>query len=166
MQSIGFRSVQHLKASGKSSSCLSCGVEGLGGPFMTSKAAAHQNALRPSGRLDDVDLDVAVFTNVSEEHLSDRGGTAAAETVQEHTALMASMFSRLTDPDRQRAVVNVDGAESPGRSAVPQLRSSVLHPQTWWHTEDACGCEQGGRTRLGHVGPLWRYNMTSLNPTG
>lgn len=60
------------------------------------------------GRLDDVDLDVAVFTNVSEEHLLQYEGTAEPETMSEHVAVMATLFSRLTDPDRQRAVVNVD----------------------------------------------------------
>eukprot|EP00208_Stichococcus_sp_RCC1054_P003770 CAMPEP_0206139342 /NCGR_PEP_ID=MMETSP1473-20131121/5544_1 /ASSEMBLY_ACC=CAM_ASM_001109 /TAXON_ID=1461547 /ORGANISM="Stichococcus sp, Strain RCC1054" /LENGTH=890 /DNA_ID=CAMNT_0053533095 /DNA_START=451 /DNA_END=3123 /DNA_ORIENTATION=- len=59
------------------------------------------------GRLNDVDLDVAVFTNCNDDHLMTFEG-GIRETQKQHCATMATMFARLNDPDRQRAVVNID----------------------------------------------------------
>lgn len=61
-------------------------------------------------RTDEVNFDVAVFTNLSPENLHDGHGVGPAETLEEHLDVMAALFRRLDDPDIQRAVVNVDGA--------------------------------------------------------
>ncbi len=55
-------------------------------------------------RLDAVDFDVLVHTNVLTE-----GGYADEEPLEARAATHARLFARLTDPDRQRAVVNLDG---------------------------------------------------------
>ena len=58
-------------------------------------------------RVDDVAFDVAVLTNLSREHLGPE------DTMEEYVEVAGSLFSRLTDPDTQRAVINVDGAPPP-----------------------------------------------------
>lgn len=59
-----------------------------------------------------MNFDVAVFTNLTSENLSDGNGVGPAETMEEHLDVMAGLFRRLKDKDIQRAVVNVDGAHS------------------------------------------------------
>ena len=54
------------------------------------------------GRVDCCDFDVAVFTNLSGDHLDDHGDVAS------HRNAVAELFRRLTDPERQRAVINLD----------------------------------------------------------
>jgi Mur ligase middle domain len=60
-------------------------------------------------RTDEVDFDVAVFTNLSSDNLHDGFGVGPAETLEEHLDIMAGLFRRLQDSDRQRAIINVDG---------------------------------------------------------
>ncbi len=55
------------------------------------------------GRCDYVDLDVAVFTNILQEKVDAFGGIAPYLDTQ------GSLFLKLQDPNRQRAVVNSDG---------------------------------------------------------
>ncbi len=54
-------------------------------------------------RCDYVDLDVAVFTNILQEKVDAFGGIAPYLDAQ------GSLFLKLQDPNRQRAVVNSDG---------------------------------------------------------
>lgn len=49
-------------------------------------------------------FDVAVLTSLSRENLGEY------ESMEEVVETAGSMFRRLTDPDTQRAVINVDGA--------------------------------------------------------
>jgi UDP-N-acetylmuramyl tripeptide synthase len=62
-------------------------------------------------RTDEVDFDVAVFTNLSSDNLHDGFGVGPAETLEEHLDIMAGLFRRLQDSDRQRAIINVDGKQ-------------------------------------------------------
>ena len=70
-------------------------------------SAAHPYLVRR--RTDEVDFDVAVFTNLSSDNLHDGFGVGPAETLEEHLDIMAGLFRRLQDRDRQRAIINVDG---------------------------------------------------------
>ena len=58
--------------------------------------------LLPS-RAANVNLDVLVYTNTTPD------GEAAAGGAEAYAANIRSLFSGLTDPDRQRAVINIDG---------------------------------------------------------
>ena len=62
--------------------------------------------------MDPVDFDVLVYTNTTPE----RAG-AAADGADAYTARLASLFDRLTDTDRQRAVVNVEGERASERAS-------------------------------------------------
>ena len=64
-----------------------------------------------SHRTDEVDFDVAVFTNLSSDNLHDGFGVGPPETLEEHLDIMAGLFRRLQDSDRQRAIINVDGKQ-------------------------------------------------------
>lgn len=52
------------------------------------------------------DFDVAVFTNLSRDHLDYHG------TWEEYRAAKLRLFQGLHDPDRQRAVINLDDPEA------------------------------------------------------
>ena len=69
-----------------------------------ARAAAMEVSSRDlaQGRVDCCDFDVAVFTNLSGDHLDDHGDVAS------HRNAVAELFRRLTDPERQRAVINLD----------------------------------------------------------
>ena len=54
------------------------------------------------GRVDCCDFDVAVFTNLTRDHLDVHGDMASYRNAK------AELFRRLTDPERQRAVINLD----------------------------------------------------------
>lgn len=58
-----------------------------------------------------MDFDVAVFTNLSSDNLHDGFGVGPPETLEEHLDIMAGLFRRLQDSDRQRAIINVDGKQ-------------------------------------------------------
>ena len=69
-----------------------------------ARAAAMEVSSRDlaQGRVDCCDFDVAVFTNLSGDHLDDHGDVAS------HRNAVVELFRRLTDPERQRAVINLD----------------------------------------------------------
>ena len=54
-------------------------------------------------RCDYVDFDVAVFTNVTKDKVDEFGG------IKQYLNAQGSLFLKLQDPTRQRAVVNTDG---------------------------------------------------------
>lgn len=56
------------------------------------------------GRVDCTDFDVAVFTNLTHDHLDFHG------TMANYREAKALLFRRLSDPERQRAVINLDAA--------------------------------------------------------
>lgn len=64
-------------------------------------------------RCSEVDFDIAVFTNISEEQM--RG----FNDVETYLVAMNSLFLQLSDPGRQRAVINIDGS-SPSTICTPQ----------------------------------------------
>ncbi|CAN8245492.1 unnamed protein product [Cochlearia groenlandica] len=55
-----------------------------------------------SGRCDEVDFDIAVFTNLTREDTDFRG------TDEEYRDAEAKLFARMVDPERHRKVVNID----------------------------------------------------------
>lgn len=54
-------------------------------------------------RCDYVDFDVAVFTNIMKDKVDAAGG------ITQYLDTQGSLFLKLQDPNRQRAVVNTDG---------------------------------------------------------
>ena len=54
------------------------------------------------GKCDEVDFDIAVFTNLTRENTDFRG------TDEEYRDAEAKLFSRMVDPERHRKVVNID----------------------------------------------------------
>jgi UDP-N-acetylmuramyl tripeptide synthase len=54
--------------------------------------------------MDCVDVDIAVFTNLASDPAEARGDP------DELLAAKGALFRRLTDPSRQRAIINLDGA--------------------------------------------------------
>lgn len=54
------------------------------------------------GRCDEVDFDIAVFTNLTREDTDFRG------TDEEYRDAEAKLFARMVDPERHRKVVNID----------------------------------------------------------
>ncbi len=88
-------------------SLASVGLRANGTSKMTVRQGDRRHAQgceRRACRLDAVDFDVLVHTNVLTE-----GGYADEEPLEARAATHARLFARLTDPDRQRAVVNLDG---------------------------------------------------------
>lgn len=63
------------------------------------EASSHGLAL---GRCNEVDFDIAVFTNLTRDHLDFHG------TEEEYRDAKAKLFSRMVDPERHRKVVNID----------------------------------------------------------
>ena len=66
------------------------------------------------GRVDCTDFDVAVFTNLSHDHLDFHGSMA------NYREAKALLFRGLTDPERQRAVINLDAARDPDDGKVDE----------------------------------------------
>ncbi|PKA55004.1 hypothetical protein AXF42_Ash003641 [Apostasia shenzhenica] len=58
------------------------------------------------GRYDEVDFDIAVFTNLTRDHLDLHGSE------EEHRNSMGKLFERMVDPERHRKVVNIDDPNS------------------------------------------------------
>ncbi|KAG9149236.1 hypothetical protein Leryth_003221 [Lithospermum erythrorhizon] len=54
------------------------------------------------GRCDEVDFDIAVFTNLTRDHVDYHG------TEEEYRNAMAKLFSRMVDKERHRKIVNID----------------------------------------------------------
>lgn len=54
------------------------------------------------GRCSEVDFDIAVFTNLTREHLDFHGPE------EDYKEAKANLFSRMVDPERHRKIVNID----------------------------------------------------------
>ena len=67
-------------------------------------------------RIDDVHMNVVVMTNLAREHLEE------GERMEDYVSTAASLFSRLEDPDTQRAVINVDGTHVGDEGAIGKPR--------------------------------------------
>lgn len=85
------------------------------------------------GRCDEVDFDIAVFTNLTRDHLDFHG------TEEEYKNAKAKLFARMVDPERHRKVVNVDDPNAPffiaqGNQEVPVVtfamenKNADVHP--------------------------------------
>ncbi|CAN1253864.1 UDP-N-acetylmuramoyl-L-alanyl-D-glutamate--2,6-diaminopimelate ligase MurE homolog, chloroplastic [Linum perenne] len=85
------------------------------------------------GRCDEVDFDVAVFTNLTRDDSEFLG------TDEEYRDAKAKMFARMVDPERQRKVINIDDPNAPyfmslGNQNVPVVtfamdnKSADVHP--------------------------------------
>ena len=61
-----------------------------------------------------MDFDVAVFTNILKDKVDAFGG------ITQYLDAQGSLFMKLQDPNRQRAVINTDGALSRSDSAYLQ----------------------------------------------
>lgn len=94
------------------------------------EASSHGLAL---GRCDEVDFDIAVFTNLTREHLDFHG------TEEEYRDAKAKLFARMVDPERHRKVVNIDDPNAPhfiaqGNPDVPVVtfamenKNADVHP--------------------------------------
>ncbi|XP_058082766.1 UDP-N-acetylmuramoyl-L-alanyl-D-glutamate--2,6-diaminopimelate ligase MurE homolog, chloroplastic-like isoform X2 [Magnolia sinica] len=68
------------------------------------EASSHALAL---GRCDEVDFDIAVFTNLTRDHLDFH------KSEEEYRASKAKLFSRMVDPERHRKIVNIDDPNAP-----------------------------------------------------
>ncbi|KAK2984542.1 hypothetical protein RJ640_018920 [Escallonia rubra] len=66
---------------------------------LVMEASSHGLAL---GRCDEVDFDIAIFTNLTRGHLDFHGAE------EEYRDAKAKLFSRMVDPERHRKIVNVD----------------------------------------------------------
>ncbi|CAA3002586.1 UDP-N-acetylmuramoyl-L-alanyl-D-glutamate--2,6-diaminopimelate ligase [Olea europaea subsp. europaea] len=66
---------------------------------LVMEASSHGLAL---GRCDEVDFDIAVFTNLTRDHLDFHG------TEEEYRDAKAKLFLKMVDPERHRKVVNID----------------------------------------------------------
>ena len=65
-------------------------------------------------RLDEVDMDIVVYNNLTAEAIE-----ASGQTLEEMLEAQARLLRRLTDPSRQRAIINLDGAP-PDALKTPQ----------------------------------------------
>lgn len=94
------------------------------------EASSHGLAL---GRCDEVDFDIAVFTNLTRDHLDFHG------TEEEYINAKAKLFARMVDPERNRKVVNIDDPNAPffiaqGNPDVPVVtfamenKNADVHP--------------------------------------
>ncbi|XP_057462344.1 UDP-N-acetylmuramoyl-L-alanyl-D-glutamate--2,6-diaminopimelate ligase MurE homolog, chloroplastic-like isoform X2 [Actinidia eriantha] len=63
------------------------------------EASSHGLAL---GRCNEVDFDIAVFTNLTRDHLDFHGSE------EDYREAKAKLFSRMVDPERHRKIVNID----------------------------------------------------------
>lgn len=85
------------------------------------------------GRYNEVDYDIAVFTNLTHDNLDFHG------TREEYKAAEAKLFSRMVDPERHRKIVNIDDPNAPffmaqGNPDVPVVtfamenKNADVHP--------------------------------------
>lgn len=85
------------------------------------------------GRCDEVDFDIAVFTNLTRDHLDFEGSE------EEYRDAKAKLFKRMVDPDRHRKVINIDDPSAPffidqGNPDVPVVtfamenKNADVHP--------------------------------------
>jgi UDP-N-acetylmuramyl tripeptide synthase len=86
---------------------LMAGMLDNGATATAMEVSSHALA---QGRVECVDFDVAVFTNLTSDHLDFHG------TMDAYREAKAELFRGLTDPERQRAVINLDPSpKSPSR---------------------------------------------------
>ncbi|KAF6175096.1 hypothetical protein GIB67_022777 [Kingdonia uniflora] len=94
------------------------------------EASSNELAL---GRCDEVDFDIAVFTNLTRDHRDFHGSE------EEYRDAKAKLFARMVDPDRHRKIVNIDDPHAPffiaqGNQGVPivtfamENKSADVHP--------------------------------------
>ncbi|XP_043716911.1 UDP-N-acetylmuramoyl-L-alanyl-D-glutamate--2,6-diaminopimelate ligase MurE homolog, chloroplastic isoform X2 [Telopea speciosissima] len=94
------------------------------------EASSHGLAL---GRCDEVDFDIAVFTNLTRDHMDFHG------SIEEYRDAKAKLFGRMVDPERHRKIVNIDDLSAPffiaqGNLDVPLVtyamenKSADVHP--------------------------------------
>lgn len=85
------------------------------------------------GTCDEVDFDIAVFTNLTRDHLDFHG------TEEEYRNRKAKLFAKMVDPERHRKVVNIDDPNAPffiaqGNPNVPVVtyamdnKNADVHP--------------------------------------
>ncbi|CAN6713014.1 unnamed protein product [Malus baccata var. baccata] len=101
-----------------------------GAEAVVMEASSHGLAL---SRCDEVDFDIAVFTNLTRDHLDFH------KTEEEYRDAKAKLFSRMVDPERHRKVVNIDDPNatffiSQGNPDVPVVtfamenKNADVHP--------------------------------------
>ncbi|PIA49366.1 hypothetical protein AQUCO_01300292v1 [Aquilegia coerulea] len=94
------------------------------------EASSHGLAL---GRCDEIDFDIAVFTNLTRDHMDFHSSE------EEYRDAKAKLFARMVDPDRHRKIVNIDDPHAPffiaqGNPDVPVMtyamenKSADVHP--------------------------------------
>ncbi|WOL05398.1 hypothetical protein Cni_G14126 [Canna indica] len=76
------------------------------------------------GRCNELDINVAVFTNFTRDHLDFHG------TMEAYKKSKGKLFARMTDPSRHRKVVNIDDTNAPyftsqGNADVPLVTFAV-----------------------------------------
>ncbi|KAL1069329.1 hypothetical protein V6Z11_D12G259000 [Gossypium hirsutum] len=81
------------------------------------EASSHGLAL---GRCNEVDFDIAVFTNLTRDHLDFHG------TEEEYRDAKAKLFARMVDPERHRKVVNIDDPHAP--FLLRKNKNADVHP--------------------------------------
>ncbi|KAG8092462.1 hypothetical protein GUJ93_ZPchr0012g19942 [Zizania palustris] len=91
------------------------------------------DGMPPSGVDSEIDYDIAVLTNV--RHANEEAGM----TYEEYMNSMASLFSRMVDPERHRKVVNIDDPSAPffaaqGGQGVPVVTYSFENKKADVHT--------------------------------
>ncbi|PWA53549.1 acid-amino acid ligase [Artemisia annua] len=97
---------------------------------LVMEASSHE---LHSGKCDEVDFDIAVFTNLSRDHLDVHGSE------EEYRNAKLKLFSRMVDPTRHRKVVNIDDENAPlfiaqGNKDVPVVtfamedKKADVHP--------------------------------------
>ncbi|NP_001266012.1 hop-interacting protein THI138 isoform X1 [Solanum lycopersicum] len=97
---------------------------------LVMEASSHGLAV---GRCDEVDFDIAVFTNLTRDHLDFHG------TEEEYRDAKAKLFARMVDPARHRKIVNIDDTNATffvaqGNPDVPVVtfamdnKSADVHP--------------------------------------
>uniref|UniRef100_A0A0D3HGC2 UDP-N-acetylmuramoyl-L-alanyl-D-glutamate--2,6-diaminopimelate ligase MurE homolog, chloroplastic n=1 Tax=Oryza barthii TaxID=65489 RepID=A0A0D3HGC2_9ORYZ len=94
---------------------------------------AATDGMPSSGVDSEIDYDIAVLTNV--RHAGDEAGM----TYEEYMNSMASLFSRMVDPERHRKVVNIDDPSAPffaaqGGQDVPVVTYSFENKKADVHT--------------------------------
>ncbi|XP_020080042.1 uncharacterized protein LOC109703730 [Ananas comosus] len=92
-----------------------------GAKAVVMEASSHGLAL---GRCDEVDFDVAVFTNLTRDHFDFH------RTEQEYRKSKAKLFSKMVDPQRHVKIVNIDDPNAKffiaqGNRGVPVLTFAV-----------------------------------------
>ncbi|KAL8101886.1 LOW QUALITY PROTEIN: UDP-N-acetylmuramoyl-L-alanyl-D-glutamate--2,6-diaminopimelate ligase MurE homolog, chloroplastic [Apium graveolens] len=105
-------------------------MEHNGTEALVMEASSYGLAL---GRCDEIDFDIAVFTNLTRDH-SDFEGSE-----EEYRDAKAKLFSRMVDPERHRKIVNIDDPNaaffiSLGNPEVPivtfamENKNADIHP--------------------------------------